>query len=140
MLSKTETGDHRSRVNKAKIIIWDMKIQTDKILEHSRPDIVILEKNSRSCLIVDVSCPFDTRVLEKEREKIDRYQDLKWELQRIWECREVRVIPIVIGALGTISKGFHHWLKETTTPAIFRTLQKACLLGTARILRYALNI
>ena len=28
-------------------ILWDMKIQTDKIMDHSRPDIVLLKKGSR---------------------------------------------------------------------------------------------
>ncbi|XP_065061308.1 uncharacterized protein LOC135688397 [Rhopilema esculentum] len=69
--------------NKKAKILWDMKIQTDKILGHSRPDIVDFEKESRTCKIVDVACPFDTRVAEKEREKVDKYQELKYKLKRI---------------------------------------------------------
>ena len=117
-----------------------MKIQTDKVIEHSRPDIVIFEKEGRKCLLVDVACPFDTRVPDKEREKIDKYQDLKWEIKRIWGCSSVKVIPIVIGALGTISKSFFDYMDEINESLRFETLQKACLLGTARVLRYALNI
>ena len=41
-------------------------------------------------------------VVEKEKEKVDKYQDLKWELKWIWSCGEVTAIPIVILALGTI--------------------------------------
>ena len=84
-------------------VLWDMRIQTDNVIEHSRPDLILLDKKDRKCLIVDVACPFDTRVEEKEREKITKYQDLKWEIKRIWQCKEVKVIPVVIGALGTIS-------------------------------------
>ena len=29
--------------------LWDMKIQTDKIMAQSRPDIVVLEKEGRYC-------------------------------------------------------------------------------------------
>ena len=36
-------------------------------MEHSTPDTVVLEKLSRYCNIIDVSCLFDTRVVEKER-------------------------------------------------------------------------
>ena len=61
------------------------------------------KKEKRTCKIVDVVCPFDTRVVEKEREKVDKYQELKYELKRIWNCSEVTVIPAVIGALGAIS-------------------------------------
>jgi len=39
----------------------------------------------------------DTRVDEKEQEKVDKYQDLAREIIRLWKV-EARVIPIVIGA------------------------------------------
>ena len=90
--------------------------------------------------LVDVACPFDTRVVEREGDKIDRYQDLKWEIKRIWECSNVRVVPLVIGALGTISRSHQGWLDVVSPKVSFGILQKACLLGTARILRYVLNI
>ena len=79
-------------------------------------------------------------MIEKEREKIDRYQDLKWELKRIWQCSDVQVVPIIIGALGTVSKSFGKLLERISHNIYFGTLQEACLLGTARTLRYALNI
>ena len=50
----------------------------DRHLDDNRPDIVVLEEDGRVCyIIVDVACPFDIRVAEKEREKINHYQDLK---------------------------------------------------------------
>ena len=52
---------------------------------------------SRGCYIIDVACPFDTRMKTKELEKAERYQDLRREISRIWECRNVCVVPIVIG-------------------------------------------
>ena len=61
------------------------------------------------CNIMAVACLFDTRVKMKELEKVERYQNLKREIGRIWECRKVCVIPIVIGALGTLSKDFSSW-------------------------------
>ena len=83
-------------------LLWDFRIQTDYNLDHNEPDIVVLEKEGRMCFIVNVACPFDTWLAEKEREKIDHYQDLKVEVQKIWNCRIVSVIPIVIGALRTV--------------------------------------
>ena len=113
-------------------LLWDSPIQTDYHLDHNRRDIVVLEKEGRMCFIVNVACPFDTRVAEKEREKINHYQDLKWEVQKIWNCRSVSVIIIVIGALRTASKHLRMWVsKLETAPGIIALLQKACLLGTA---------
>ena len=105
-----------------------MKFQADEIMKHSRPDLVVLKKESRHRKIIDVSCPFDTRVVEKEKEKVNEYQDLKWELNRICSCSEVMVIPIVIGALGTVSKNYNHWLVLTSVNPNFGTLQNVCLL------------
>ena len=93
----------------------------------------------RKCLIIDVVCLFDTRVKDKEKEKIENYQDLKWELKPIWKLCTVTVVPIMIGALGTVSKDKEKWLAEIGVTCRLESLQRACLLGTARILRKVLN-
>ena len=104
-------------------LLWDFIIQTDRHLDHNRPDIVVLEKEGRVCSIIDVACPFDTRIEEKEREKIDHYQDLKVEVKKIWNCKSVSVIPIVIGALGAISKHLKMWVSKIGTPGIITLIQ-----------------
>ena len=38
-----------------------------------------------------MACPFDTRITEKEREKIDHYQDLKVEIQKAVELQFKRI-------------------------------------------------
>lgn len=40
-------------------ILRDFKIQTDYQIVQNKPDIIVLGKQSRSCLIIDVVCPFD---------------------------------------------------------------------------------
>ena len=50
---------------------------------------------------------------DKWKEKIENYQDLRRELKRIWKLRRVTVVPIIIGALETISKDIEKWLAET---------------------------
>ena len=83
---------------------WDFRIQTDHHLEHNRSDIVVMEKARRACQIIDVACPFNTRIVEKERVKIDHYQNLKVEIQKMWKCKSESVVPIVIGALEAVTK------------------------------------
>ena len=48
-----------------------------------------------------------------EKEKIENYQALKRELKRIWKLRRVTLVPIIIGALGTVSKDIEKWLGVT---------------------------
>ena len=45
----------------------------------------------------------------KENEKIEKYQGLRIELERLWQ-RKTFVIPIVICALGALSKKFSHYV------------------------------
>ena len=67
---------------------------------------MVIDKKERVCLIVDIAVPADRRVEEKEQEKVEKYQDLNREIGRMWEIRNVQVVPVVIGALGSVSKGF----------------------------------
>ncbi|XP_063596689.1 uncharacterized protein LOC134773418 [Penaeus indicus] len=102
--------DHRPKAiveNESFKLLWDMRIQTDRELAYNNPDIIAFNKDKRTCLIIDVTCPFDYRLPEGEREKIDCYDELKRELKRIWNCREIKIVPIVIGAFGTISTRSH---------------------------------
>ena len=50
----------------------------------------------------------------------------------------VKVIPVIIGALGAVSKDFNKWMEKMELDLTVKMLQKACLLGTARILRKVL--
>ena len=52
--------------------------------------------------IIDIAILLDTRVKEKEREKIEKYEPLKEEVRKLWGMKKVAVIPVVIGALALI--------------------------------------
>ena len=121
-------------------ILWDVNIQCDNVIEARRPDIVIVDKRENSCIIVDIAVPADKRILDKENEKIEKYQELKREIGRLWGLRKVRVIPVVIGALGSVSKRFDKWIEELEIKPNVVDIQKSALLGTARILRKVLEM
>ena len=120
-------------------IMWDMRIQTDKVIENLRPDSVVLNKITRKCVLIDTDCPFDTRINEKEQNKIEIYGDLRNEIKRIWKCREVVIVPVIVEALGIISNTFEKWLEKLEIDVQIPLLQKACLLGTGKILRKVLD-
>ena len=42
-----------------------------------------MDKAKRSVKIIDIACSFDTHVVEKDLEITEKYQNLKWELNRI---------------------------------------------------------
>ena len=82
----------------------------------------------------------DVRVGIKEQEKVEKYQDLRREIEILWGMKKTEVIPIVVGALGMISKKLEIWIKKIGINIRTETLQKSTLLGTARILRRTLEM
>ena len=120
-------------------LLWDVNIQCDHVIEARRPDIVIINKLDRTCIIVDIAVPGDSRISHKEKEKVEKYQDLKREIKRIWNLRNVIVVPVIVGALGSITKKLGEWIKKLDISIAIELLQKTTILGTARILRKVLD-
>jgi hypothetical protein len=52
-------------------------------------------------VLIDVAISGDRNVIKKGAEKIIKYKDLTIEIQRMWNVN-TRVIPVIIGATGTI--------------------------------------
>ena len=57
----------------------------------------------------------------------------------MWNYKIVSVVPIVFGAFEAVTKNLMMWVTKIGTPGILNLLQKACLLGTAKILRRTLD-
>ena len=51
----------------------------------------------------------------------------------------IRVIPVIIGATGTISKSFRKYVSDIPGNHDVKELQKTAILGTADILRKVLT-
>ena len=83
-------------------------VQCDHVIEARRPDVPV-DKENKVCAITDVAIPGDIRVSEKETEKVEKYQDLRREIAKIWKIKEEKVVFIVIEALGSLSKTLGKW-------------------------------
>jgi hypothetical protein len=70
----------------------------------NRPDIIIINKKDKICLLIDVAMPLDESVVNKEAEMKLKYKNLSIEIQRMWNMKCL-VIPVVIGATGIVTKG-----------------------------------
>ena len=60
---------------------------------------------------MDFPVPADNRVKLKESKKKNKYFDLARELKKLWNMK-LTVIPIVIGALGIVTKGLVQGLED----------------------------
>ena len=84
-------------------LLWDFTIQADWHLPYNRPDIVFHDFHRKTVFLIDVAIPGDCRLIAKVNEKMERYTDLKIELQRMWKVCVV-IVPLIIGCLGSVSK------------------------------------
>jgi hypothetical protein len=118
-------------------ILWNQQVQTDRTICNNKPDIVICDNENGTCMLIDVAIPGDRNIIQKEAEKILKYRDLTIEIQHTWNVK-TRVIPLIIGATGTISKSFRKYMSTIPINHKVKELQKTAILGTAHILRKVL--
>ena len=83
--------------------LWDFSIQTNHVIEARRPDLVVVHRKERSCKIIDFAIPGDSTTEEKKNDKIEKYQDFRRELQKIWNVK-VKIIPLVQGFFRCYTK------------------------------------
>ena len=87
---------------------------------------------------MDFADPTDHRIKLKECKKKDKYLDLASELKKLWNMK-VTIIPIVVGAFGTITKGLLKGLEDLEVGGRVETVPVTTLLRTGRILRRVLE-
>ena len=84
-------------------IWWDRPVETANKLDHNRPDVVLIDRRKKHWTIIDFSVPNDKNVVTKEEEKIDKYTKLGYEIRKLHKV-STNLVPLVVGALGTVSK------------------------------------
>jgi hypothetical protein len=68
-------------------------------------------------------------VIKKEAVKVLKYKDLTTETQRMWNIK-TSVIPVIIGATGTISISFRKYVSDIPGNHDVKELQKTSILDT----------
>ena len=119
-------------------IRWDQKIPTPEAIEHSRPDVVVIDRVGKRWTLVDFAVPFDANVAKKEEEKVKVYEKLATLIGREHKVK-VEIIPIVVGALGVVTKDLAGYLDTLGVGDVIGGLQTAALIGTAAILMKVLS-
>ena len=82
----------------------------DHLISARRPDFLITKK-TKICKIVDFAFLADHGIKLKECEKKDKYLDLAREFKKLSNMK-VTIIPIVISAFVTVTKGLLKGLED----------------------------
>ena len=121
-------------------IWWDHTIAGMSKIPHNRPDVVVWNSDTKTCQVIDISIPLDTNVELRHNTKRDNYAPLVDQLRHLYPKYKYKIVPIIIGALGTIPTKLQENLKTIglKQKAINRFIeqgQKLALLGTLKIVK-----
>ena len=125
-------------------IWWDKHITTVPKTKNNKPDIVVWDKNEKTCFVIDVCVPLDENVHVQEKRKIDIYTPLVVNLSRLYPDYSYNIIPIVLGATGLITDSLTTYLttllvNEKRVRHVVMKLQRKALIGSMKILKSALK-
>ncbi|TWW72943.1 hypothetical protein D4764_15G0003370 [Takifugu flavidus] len=104
-----------------------------------QPDIVVVDKHRKTVVVIDVAIPSDNNIRKKEHEKLEKYQGLKEEIERMWVMKAT-VVPVVIGTLVAVTPKLSRWLQQIPGTTSEISIQKSAVRGTAKILRRSLRL
>ena len=112
--------------------MWPLPVVTDQTILANWPDIVLHEKGEKAWLLTDIAILDDSNINTKETEKLSKYKDLENEVSRTWKGG-TKIVPVIIWALGTITKGLDKNLQLLPDHLLAIELQMNTLISTAHI-------
>jgi hypothetical protein len=114
-------------------VSWNQAVRTDREVTANRPDIIIKNKQEKTCTLIDVAVPADRNVVQKEEEKKLQCKSLGIEIQRMWNLK-CTIIPVITGATGIITKSLRKNLEAIPGKHSTDSFQKTAILGTSHII------
>ena len=103
---------------------------------HRRPDITIINSETKEVQLIEIAVPFDTHIQETYQAKFDKYYPLSLEINQLGY--NSKVIVLVIGSLGHVEKHFVSGLiKVGINRKIAKSLTKFCsisaVIGSSKV-------
>ena len=86
-----------------------------------------------------MSVPNDFGINRAEREKVNKYQDLKNDLRQTWELENIEIIPVIVGATGLMKTNLKSNLKSIPGSPSAEEIQMVAVTGTVSIIKRALS-
>jgi hypothetical protein len=142
-------------------LYWGQPIQTKAIVRHNKPDIVIFDKISRKCTVIEVAVSWFTGIARQTNIKTNRYcvngnweEELKMPYPRgdnlIKELRSsgwsTDFLPVVVGACGEVLEGLvdrlveHLQISKRRAEDCIERMERSAVLGTSRIIQNHLSL
>lgn len=139
-------------------LFWDFPVQTHNVIRHNRPDIILVDDQSKTIYICEIAVSWAIGgggIPQMETRKYSKYginsnleedhpfpypagHNLKDEMNEIYKAKVV-VVPIVIGACGEISRKLKEHiaqlpLENRVTERLMERLARAAVEGSNLII------
>jgi hypothetical protein len=76
------------------ILYWDKSIITEKkTADFNRADTVLIGRENKTTLVIDIAVPLTYNLPKTEAEEINKYEQLAPEIKYIWKLNNVSVHP-----------------------------------------------
>ena len=123
---------------------WNVSIKTATKVPHNKPDLIIWNWKTKVCTIVEFSCPLDINAIKKVSEKLEVYAPLVRNLQIMYPGYKFEIAPIVVGAMGYVSKCLVTYLNMVgfegkEIKLLIRRMQVKSISGSVKICKTFLN-
>ena len=90
-------------------------------------------------LMISSSMNIDFGLSNAEIKKMTKYQDLKNEVKRAWKLKNAKVVPVIVGATGMMTKNLTEILKTIPGNITTNELQLEGIWGKVTIFKRALG-
>jgi hypothetical protein len=63
------------------ILYWDRSVITDEMVDFNGPDIVLIDTENETALVIDTAVPLTHNLPKTEAEKMTKYETLPWKFK-----------------------------------------------------------
>lgn len=121
-------------------IYWNFQFATSARIVANKPDLVIEDLKTKNLCIVEMSCPLEVNIGQKEEEKKNKYKDLIFEFKKRSPQAKIKFVPVIIGVLGGVKSNVCEHLKAVPgcsgyEDRLFKGMQQQVVLGSLHLLR-----
>eukprot|EP00957_Ditylum_brightwellii_P178823 13621371-Ditylum_brightwellii.AAC.1 len=108
--------------------MYNMTQRVNLAIAANQLDLVVLDEQKRTVLLIDVTCPMDINMVTAAVTKHKKYCDLEIAMKKQYKLCKIQTVPIVIGALGNLCQNFDNNLAKVSPCTCAATIQKEVLL------------
>eukprot|EP00957_Ditylum_brightwellii_P015269 1150362-Ditylum_brightwellii.AAC.1 len=76
--------------------MYNMTQKVNCTVSASHPDLVLLDEEKRTALLIDVTCPMDINMVTAAAKKHKKYRDLKIAMKKQYKLHKIQTLPISV--------------------------------------------